>query len=401
MDDSFGSSSSSHLTFFTEEFHNQSMPRKAALLVGVLSLFAITIAPVSAHHREEVLGFSTAATDIIFPPVSAGPGHFLPDSPLYALDKAFQSFRLAVAFTPERRVVVRNLIFSERLAELRVMTERGNEAAIQKVLHEMASEANHAAADLADAEARGKDVVQLAKDTNDLMRLHRETLRAVAEQADDALALQVESARQSILIAKMYVEDQLSEQELAEAIENDLEDEIDTQVLAAETRVEKLAQRLDRFDKVTGSTQESTELEPTTTPKPTPTLEELRKKKQEVKDRRKQILEDLKARKKKAREERRRKMREARQKAQELRKKLKELRNAIKTEKNGGDLSGFTIADCGTEKDWKNHGEYVSCVAKLKQKGKTSEAARSDIGKKNSSKTPTPTITPLPTIVVE
>lgn len=379
------------------------MPKKAALLVGVLSLFAIAIAPVSAHHREEVLGYSTAATDIVFPPVSAGPGYFLPDSPLYMLDKALQSFRLAVAFTPERRVAVRNLILGERLAELRVMTERGNEKAIHAVLQEMTNESYRAASDLAGAEARGKDVAKLAKDTNDLMRLHREALRAVAEQADDALALQIESARQSILIAKMNVEDQLSEQELAEAIGNDLEDEIDTQVLAAETRVEKLDQRLEELDRVTGSTIETTELDPTTTPtpKPTPTLEELRKKKQEVKDRRKQILEELKARKKKAREERKMKMLQVRRKAQELRKKLNELRKAIKDEKNGGDLSKFTVSDCGTEKDWKNHGEYVSCVAHLKQNGKTSEAAKSDIGKKNAVKTPTPTVTPLPTIVVE
>lgn len=375
------------------------MQIKAALLVGVLSLFAITIAPVSAHHREEVLGFSTAATDIVFPPVSAGPGYFLPDSPLYMLDKAFQSLRLAIAFTPERRVEVRKLIMGERLAELRVMTERGNESAIQAVLHEMANEANNAASDLADAEARGKDVAQLAKDTNDLMRLHRETLRAVAAQADAALALEIESARQSILVAKMYVEDQLSEQELAEAIQNDLEDEIDTQVLAAETSVKKLEHRLDHLDKVTKSPKE--EMEPEITPKPTPTLDELRKRKKEIQDRRQKLLEAIKERKKKARDNQKRKMEETRKKAHELRKKLEELRKAIKEAKNGGDLSGFTVADCGTEKDWKNHGEFVSCVARLKRKGGNSEAAKSDVGKKNAVKTPTPTVTPLPTIVVE
>lgn len=39
---------------------------------------------------------------------------------------------------------------------------------------------------------------------------------------------------------------------------------------------------------------------------------------------------------------------------------------------------------CNPEDNWKNHGEYVSCVAKLKQGGQTtSEAAQSDVGKKN------------------
>lgn len=40
--------------------------------------------------------------------------------------------------------------------------------------------------------------------------------------------------------------------------------------------------------------------------------------------------------------------------------------------------------ECDSEQEWKNHGEYVSCVAKLRLGGKvTSEAAKSDIGKKN------------------
>lgn len=39
---------------------------------------------------------------------------------------------------------------------------------------------------------------------------------------------------------------------------------------------------------------------------------------------------------------------------------------------------------CNPDANWKNHGEYVSCVAKLHQGGKNvSEAAKSDIGKKD------------------
>lgn len=65
--------------------------------------------------------------------------------------------------------------------------------------------------------------------------------------------------------------------------------------------------------------------------------------------------------------------------------------------------------NCDPNFPWKNHGEYVSCVAKLKLGGKTvSEAARSDIGKKNknasssalpspeSSSSATPSATPTP-----
>ncbi|MBI4084824.1 MAG: hypothetical protein HY431_02860 [Candidatus Levybacteria bacterium] len=378
------------------------MSRKSAIVGGLL-LVAVSAAPVFANHVRDVLDDQTAAGSVNFPPVASGPGYFLPDSPLYVIDKAFQSFRLVFAFTPERRVAMHNLILGERLAELRVMVERGNREAIQSTLNEIAYESEKISSDLADAAAQGKDVGTLAKNTNDLMKLYREILKTVALQADSSLALQIESTRQTMLVAKIRVEDQLTEEEMLEAMENDLEDEVDTQVLAAETHVIKLEQRLNRLNTVTGSTddQTTTDLTVTTIPKPTPTLEELRKKKQEVMDKRKKLIEELKARKKKAKEERKRKMLEVRQKARELRKKLQELRKAIRAEKNGGDLSGFTVADCGTEKDWKNHGEYVSCVAKLKQKGKTSEAAKSDIGKKNAAKTPTSTVTLVPTIVVE
>lgn len=49
---------------------------------------------------------------------------------------------------------------------------------------------------------------------------------------------------------------------------------------------------------------------------------------------------------------------------------------------------------CNPDANWKNHGEYVSCVAKLHQGGKNvSEAAKSDIGKPSAS----PSATPSPT----
>ncbi len=64
------------------------------------------------------------------------------------------------------------------------------------------------------------------------------------------------------------------------------------------------------------------------------------------------------------------------------------------------------IADAQTENgcdpnaQWKNHGAYVSCVAKQKPGGQVvSEAAKSDVGKKNADTTPivTPDVTETPT----
>ncbi len=51
---------------------------------------------------------------------------------------------------------------------------------------------------------------------------------------------------------------------------------------------------------------------------------------------------------------------------------------------------------CDPNAGWKNHGEYVSCVAKLKLGGQAvSEAARSDVGKKKSG-TPSASLSPSP-----
>lgn len=55
---------------------------------------------------------------------------------------------------------------------------------------------------------------------------------------------------------------------------------------------------------------------------------------------------------------------------------------------------------CDPNAQWKNHGQYVSCVAKLHLGGQvTSQAARSDVGKKKAAVTPsvTPTSTPSAT----
>ncbi len=54
---------------------------------------------------------------------------------------------------------------------------------------------------------------------------------------------------------------------------------------------------------------------------------------------------------------------------------------------------------CDPSAHWKNHGEYVSCVAHLHQGGKiVSEAAKSDVGKKDIDESPTPSASPSPTV---
>lgn len=341
------------------------MRKKAALFASLL-LLAVSATPAFAVHMQDVLGDETASRNVNFPPVAAGPGYFLPDSPLYIVDKTFQDLRLMFAFTPERRVEVHNLILGERLAELRVMAQRNNRAAMQATLAEIANESEKVSTDLADAAAQGTNVGTLAKNTNDLMKLQREILKTVAEQADSALALQIESTRQAMLVAKVRVEDQLTEEEMLEAMENDLEDEVDTQVLAAETRVEKVDKRLNQLERLLEKTE------------------------------RKQARQEIKERIKVLREERKKRQREAREQAKKTIEALKRLKDSRKAEKEGKN-SLLPDQECDPSLAWINHGAYVSCVARQKQNGQNvSDAARSNVGKKKTTTTATPSPSPSP-----
>lgn len=60
----------------------------------------------------------------------------------------------------------------------------------------------------------------------------------------------------------------------------------------------------------------------------------------------------------------------------------------------------ITIIPCDPNLNWKNHGAYVSCIAHLHDGGKAvSEAAKSDIGKKNEQETtPTPILSITPSV---
>lgn len=71
-----------------------------------------------------------------------------------------------------------------------------------------------------------------------------------------------------------------------------------------------------------------------------------------------------------------------------------QVESQVETEEENGEEQ----EECGPNEEYKNHGKYVSCVAKTHPGGKiVSEAAKSDIGKKNVSDddiTPSPSVSP-------
>lgn len=214
--------------------------KKSLPIFLALLIFLISAPPALAHHRQQVLGVATPSSELVFPPVTSGPGFILPDSPLFFLDRFSQQVRLFLAFSSEGRAKVRAQIAGERLAELRIMLERQNPEGINVALSQLTKEVGFAAKDLSDAAAQGADVKLLAKQINEDIKFQRKLLNLVADQTRGVLKLQLKAARQSLKEAKLEVEDELPEDELENEIEEGLADEIENEVEEASESARKV-----------------------------------------------------------------------------------------------------------------------------------------------------------------
>lgn len=271
--------------------------------VIVFFAFLLLTAPASAENKN------------IFPAVPQGPGFILPDSPFYVVDNLFQEMKLVLALTPERRAVVRNQIIGERIAELRVMHARGSAKGVANALYELSSESKSLATDLKEAELSGKDVTRLAKSINDSLRSNRSVLAEASANSNEELALNLDSANESLLIAKVNVEDYLNPVDFEEAVNSDLEDEVDTAVLGVETKADDADRKIEKLQK---KTEKEAELEA----KKAENESKLEAKKSEV--------SDLIQKRKEAREKRKKMLEERKKKLQEAREALKKSKEAAK-----------------------------------------------------------------------
>jgi len=215
------------------------------LVLGFFVLVWVAPKPTFSHHQGRVLGESTSSSQVVFPPVTAGAGFILPDSPLFFLDEIFQEVRMLLAFTPERRAKTRASISGERLAELRIMFARNNSEAMSSTLSRLTEEVNKMSANLSDAAASGKDLSSLAKELNETIKIQRSVLGILENQADGVLKLQLKTARKALKIAKVEIEDELTEDDLENEIEEDVDDEIEEAVEEASGSAKRLEHAID------------------------------------------------------------------------------------------------------------------------------------------------------------
>lgn len=175
-----------------------------------------------ARHRGRVLGTSTSASQVDFPPVTSGPGMILPDSPFYFLDQIKQNVRLVLAFTPQQKAELHSQIAGERLAELRLMFARNNKNGIDTALKGLDTELEQTAKSLTDAKNNGKDVSKLAKEINNSVKDKRDVLAEIRAQTQGQLKNKIEAAQESLLDSKTQIEDALPSDDLENEIEDSL-----------------------------------------------------------------------------------------------------------------------------------------------------------------------------------
>lgn len=221
------------------------------VLISVVFVIVL-IAPgvVFANHRALVLGTSTESTQLVFPTISAGPGFFLPDSPLFFLDKWFQTVRLAFAFSPERKAIIRSQIVGERMAELRIMLVKNNEKGISVALLELSEEARGVARHLNEASAQGRDIRDVVKQLHDDTKLQRQVLGNLASQVEGVLGLQLKAARDILQDAKITIADKLPEEQLVDEIEADLEQRLGEAIGDANEATSGLEHAVDILNKL-------------------------------------------------------------------------------------------------------------------------------------------------------
>ncbi|HVZ58937.1 MAG TPA: DUF5667 domain-containing protein [Patescibacteria group bacterium] len=233
------------------------MRYKVPLLVA--SLLALSSVGVFAYRDTAVLGTTTEVTDAVFPPVTSGPGHILPDSPLYFLDKLYQDFRLALVFTPANRAQLHMAIAGERMAELRVESARNNQAGVDTALTELEHEVTAASDDVRDAASQGQDVTQLARDIHQAMTDYRNDLVSVEAQVPDtAYEQKLATASDVIWEARTLTEDALPEGDLKHEMMANAQEELDEAVLGISTATTNLQNKISIYEKVSSGSADKT-----------------------------------------------------------------------------------------------------------------------------------------------
>lgn len=194
---------------------------KKNILTYLVPLILVLLFPIVTHAQTKtVLGAQSSPFHMA--PTAEGPGYVTPDSPLYVLDILKQHIRIALAITPLQKAVVYDQIANERFAEFRIEILKNNRSAAYIALHGLRDATFNAGQQLAKALDAGQQVKTAARDINNDIKRHQDAFDDLSMQASGELNSELAVAQSTLQDAKHAVESGLSEDELANAIQDDL-----------------------------------------------------------------------------------------------------------------------------------------------------------------------------------
>jgi len=215
-----------------------------AVFLGLVILFSSGSSALAYNYRN-VLGVSDQNLSI--PPTVEGPGIFLPDSPFYFLDQFKQTVRLTVAFTPEQKAKVRSQIAGERMAELRFMLARNNQAGIKATLNDLSENLKESAEEVDRATFAGKDTTKLAKEVNDNIKAKQRVLDELNKTAEGEVKTWIQSAVAGVEVAKVKVENSLNEADFTNEVKDGIDREIELELNEASSSGTQLEEALEDY----------------------------------------------------------------------------------------------------------------------------------------------------------
>ncbi|MBU2632397.1 hypothetical protein KKG52_01655 [Patescibacteria group bacterium] len=215
-----------------------------AVFLGLVILFSSGSSAFAYNYRN-VLGASDQNLSI--PPTVEGPGIFLPDSPFYFLDQFKQTVRLTVAFTPEQKAKVRSQIAGERMAELRFMLARNNQAGIKATLNDLSENLKESAEEVDRATFAGKDTTKLAKEVNDNIKAKQRVLDELNKTAEGEVKTWIQSAVAGVEVAKVKVENSLNEADFTNEVKDGIDREIELELNEASSSGTQLEEALEDY----------------------------------------------------------------------------------------------------------------------------------------------------------
>lgn len=220
-------------------------------------VFAVTIFVSGALYSDKALGADTTSPVNDFPTITSGPGNIMPDSKFFFLDKVYQEFKLAVAFSPEQRASVHMQIAGERMAELRAMQARNNKEAMVTALTEVQRESILAAKDVRDASSQGKDVVQLARTIHQALADYRVALLTVAAKYPDSVYQgQLMAAADTLSDAREVAQSALPDADQEHELEASALSDLNDAVLGVATSIQRADDRMKAYAKYASESSE-------------------------------------------------------------------------------------------------------------------------------------------------